>query len=87
VAGVVNQDVDRNALLAEPLMQLDDCRNIRQIDLLHDDIDAVPLAQSVGEGFKSVQPARHENQRMALRGILAGEFLAEAARSAGDENP
>jgi hypothetical protein len=24
---------------------------------------------------------------MALRGILAGEFLAEAARSSSDENP
>src|SRR5436853_395820 len=28
VAGVVDQDVDRNASLTESLMQLDDCRNI-----------------------------------------------------------
>jgi hypothetical protein len=39
--GVVDQDVDRNALLAKAPWQLDDCRNIREIDLLHHDIDAV----------------------------------------------
>jgi hypothetical protein len=87
VASVVDQDVDRNASVVDPLMQLDDCRNILQIDLLHDDFDAVPLAQCLGKCFKPVQPARHQNQRMALLGILAGELLAEAARCAGDENP
>jgi len=87
VAGVIDQDVDRNLSLAKPLMQVDDCRNIREIDLLHHDIDAVPLAQLLGEGFKSVQPARDQNQRMALRRVLAGELRAEAARCAGDENP
>jgi hypothetical protein len=85
VAGVVDQDVDRNALLAKPPIQVDDCRNIRKIDLLHDDIDAVMLAQFLGEGFKSVQPARHQNQGMALRRVLAGELRAEAARCPGDE--
>src|SRR5688572_3306229 len=68
-------------------MQLDDGRNIREIDLLHDDIDTVLLAQSLGERFKSVQPARDHNQRMALRRGLAGQLRAEAARCAGDENP
>src|SRR5881296_1165293 len=68
-------------------MQVDDCRNIREIDSLHDDIDAVLLAQLLGESFKSVQPARDQNQRMALRRVLAGELRAEAARCAGDENP
>jgi hypothetical protein len=41
MTGVVDQDVDRNALLAEVPMQLDDCRNIRKIDLIHHDVDAV----------------------------------------------
>ena len=63
-------------------MQFDDCRNIRMIDLLHDDFDAVLLAQCLGECFKPVQPARHQNQRMALLGILAGDFLAETSRCA-----
>ena len=87
VAGVVDQDVDRNASLADPPVQLDDRGNIREIDLFHDDIDAVPLAQCLGECLKSVHTARHQNKRMALLGILPGELLAEAARCAGDENP
>ena len=40
VAGVVDEDVNRNASLAKSLMQLDDCRNIRKIHLLHDDLNA-----------------------------------------------
>jgi hypothetical protein len=63
MTGVVDQDVDRNALLAEALMQLNDCRNIREIDLLHHDVDAVPPAQCVGECLKPVQPARHQDHR------------------------
>jgi hypothetical protein len=35
MTGVIDQDVDRNAFLAEAPMQLDDRRNIREIDLLH----------------------------------------------------
>ena len=87
MTGVVDQNVDRNAALAEPLMQLGDCRNIRKIDLLHDDLNAVLPAQCLGEFLQPVQPARHQHQRMALSGILAGELRAEAARGAGDENP
>ena len=87
VTSVVDQDVDRNASFAEPLMQLDDCGKIREIDALHHDIDAVPLPQCLGECLKPVQPARHQNQRMALRGILPGELRAEAARRAGNEHP
>jgi hypothetical protein len=41
MAGVVDQDIDRNASLLEAPMQLDDCRNIREIDLLRRDVDAV----------------------------------------------
>ena len=44
VAGVVNQNVDRNASLTEPLVQLDDCCYIRKIYLLHNDINAGLLA-------------------------------------------
>jgi hypothetical protein len=41
MAGVVDQDVDRNASLLEAPMQVDDGCNIREIDLLHHDVDAV----------------------------------------------
>jgi hypothetical protein len=44
VASVVDQDVDFNSSRTEPLMQLDDCRNICKIDLLNDDLDAELLA-------------------------------------------
>jgi hypothetical protein len=37
--------------------------------------------------LKPVEPARDQNKRIALLGILPGELLAEAARRAGDENP
>ena len=87
MSGVVDQDVNRNASFAQPLMQLDHCRKIREIDALHHDIDAVLLPQCLGECVKTIQPASHQNQRMALRGILPGELRAEAARRAGDEHP
>jgi len=44
VASVVDQNVDLNSALMEPLMQLDDCRNIRKIDLLNNDFDAELLS-------------------------------------------
>jgi hypothetical protein len=53
---------------------------------LHDDIDGVLLAQFVGEGFEPVQPTRHQNQRVALRRVLAGSetgVTMEAWNSAG----
>src|ERR1700759_4212000 len=45
------------------------------------------LAYCLGECLQPVQPACHQDQWMSLLGILAGEFLAEAARCARDENP
>jgi hypothetical protein len=50
-------------------MRLDDGRNIREIDLLHDDIDAVLPAQSVslsgilcvGHNMRSVHAPKTEN--------------------------
>ena len=78
MAGVVDQDVDLNAALTETLVQLDDRRNVRQIDLLHDDLDVELLSKRLGDSLKPVQPARDKNQRMALLGILAGELLAKA---------
>jgi hypothetical protein len=47
----------------------------------------VLLAEGFSESLQPVQPARHQNQRMALLGILAGELLAKATGCAGDENP
>jgi hypothetical protein len=41
MAGVVDQDVDGNALVVEALMQLEDCCNVREISWLHHDLDAV----------------------------------------------
>ena len=72
MTGVVDQDVDCDALLADAPMQLDDCRNIRDIDLLHHDVDAVLPAECLGECLKPGEPARHQDQRVALLGILAG---------------
>src|SRR4051794_11546388 len=34
VAGVIDQEIDLNATLMEPLVQLNDRRNVREIDLL-----------------------------------------------------
>jgi hypothetical protein len=87
MTGVVDQDIDGDATLAEPLVQLDDGRDVRQINLLHDDLGAEPAAQILAEGLEPVQPAGNQNEGMALLGILAGELLAETARCAGNENP
>ena len=76
MAGVVDQDVNRNVPLAESFLQSNDCRDIGKINLLHDDLNLVLLAKCFRESLQPVQPARDKNQRMALLGILAGELLA-----------
>jgi hypothetical protein len=55
--------------------------------LLNHDLDAELLVQRLGDFLQPVQPARYQNQRKALCGILACELLAEATRCARDENP
>jgi hypothetical protein len=87
VPGVVDQDVNRNAPLAQPLLQSDDCRDIGKVNLLHNDLNPVLLAEDFSESLQPVQAARDQNQRMALFGVLAGELLAKATGCAGDENP
>ena len=87
MARVVDQDIDYNAPLAKPLLQSDDCRDIGKINLLHDDFNAMLLAERFSESLQPVQPARDQNQRMALLGVLTGELLAKATRCAGDKNP
>jgi hypothetical protein len=87
VASVVYQDVDRNPSLAEPLMQLDDGRNIRKIDLLDDDVDAICLAQFGRQRLQLLEPARHKNKRPTLCGVLPGELFAETTRRPGDQRP
>jgi hypothetical protein len=87
MAGVVDQDVDRNAPVTEARMESNNCRDIGKINLLNNDLDAVLLAQYFSEFLQPFEPARHQNQRMTFPGILAGELLAEATGRAGDENP
>jgi hypothetical protein len=87
VAGVVDQDVDRNPSLAKPLMQLDDGRNIRKIDWLDDDVDAMSLAQLGRQRLQFLDAARHKNKRPTLCGVLPSELFAETTRRARDENP
>ena len=87
VPGVVDQDVNCNASLAKPLLQSDDCRDIGKINLLHNDLDAVFLANGFSDCLQPVESARDQDQRMTLLGVLAGELLAKTTRCAGDENP
>jgi hypothetical protein len=87
VAGVVDQDVDRNPSLAKPLMQLDDGRNIRKIDWLDDDVDAMSLAQLGRQHLQFLDAARYKNKRPTLCGVLPGELFAETTRRARDEHP
>jgi hypothetical protein len=87
VAGVVDQNIDRNAALTETLLQANDCRNIGKIDLLYDDFRAVLLAECFSEVLQPVEPTSHQDQGMALFRVLTGELLAETARCARDENP
>jgi hypothetical protein len=87
VTGVVDQDVNFNAPLAQPLLQSDDCRDIGKINLLHDDLNPMLLAECFSESLQPVESARDQDQRMALLGVLTGELLAEAARCSRDENP
>ena len=61
MAGVVDQDVDLSSRRTEPLMQLDDGRNVGKIDLLNDDLDAELLVQRLGEFLQPVQPARYQD--------------------------
>ena len=68
-------------------MKLADCRNVLQIDLLHDDLNSELPAKRIGESSQPVQPARHQYQRVTALGILTGKLFAEAARCACNENP
>ena len=86
VVGIVYQDVDRNPSLAKPLMQLDDGRNIRKIDLLDDDVDATSLAQLGRQRLQFLDAARHKNKRPTFCCVLPGELFAETTRRARDEN-
>ncbi|HMJ87190.1 MAG TPA: hypothetical protein VK504_28620 [Vicinamibacterales bacterium] len=68
-------------------MQLDDGRDIREIDLLDDDVDAISLAQLGRQRLQFLEPARHKDKRPTLCGVLPGELFAETTRRARDENP
>ncbi len=68
-------------------MQLDDGRNIRKIDLLDDDVDAICLAQLGRQCLQLLLPARHKNKRPTLCGVLPGELFAETTRRPGDQCP
>src|ERR1044071_6561691 len=70
MASVVDQDVYRNAPFAKPLLQLDDGGDIGKIDLLHNDLNSVLLAELFSQNLQPVQAARDQNQRMALLGVL-----------------
>ena len=80
-------DVAAIIRLQERLRERGIAIDIGKINLLHDDLNAVLLANGLGDGLKPVQTTRHQDQRMALLGVLAGELLAEATRCARDENP
>ena len=68
-------------------MQLDDGRNIRKIDLLDDDVDAISFAQLGRQPLQLLDAARHENKRPTLCSVLPGELLSETTRRARDEHP
>jgi hypothetical protein len=61
MAGVVDQDVDRDATVTQPLMQPDNCPDIGKINLLHHDLNAMLLANGLGDYLKPVQTARHQD--------------------------
>jgi len=50
-------------------MQLDDARNIRKIDLLDDDVDAISFAQLGRQPLQLLDAARHENKRNPFNGF------------------
>jgi hypothetical protein len=87
MTGVVDQDLNRDSALAKACVQPGDGGNVRQIDLLHDDIGAVLLVQHRRQGLQSIEPACHQNQRVAPRRILPGELFAKTAGRSSDENP
>ena len=85
----IGPDNDKN-LLAIPRKQRAVVRQSLDKGLegrVDDDIDLILLAERFGESLKPIQATCHQNQRMALLGILAGELLAKATRCAGDHNP
>ena len=87
MTGVIDQNVDDNATRTKPFLQANDRRDIGKIDLLHHDLDAVLLPERFGESLQPVESPRYQDECMTLLGVLAREFLAEAARCARDENP
>jgi hypothetical protein len=87
MASVVDQNVNRDATLTQPPLESDDCRDIGKINLLHDDLDSVLLAEGFRESFQPVKSPGDQNQRMIPLGILAGELLAKATGCAGYEDP
>ena len=68
-------------------MQLDDGCNVRKIDLLDDDVDAISLAQLGRQRLEFLDAARHEDKGPTVCGVLPGELFAETTRRARDENP
>jgi len=56
-----------------------DGRDIGKINLLHDDLNAMLLAEGFSESLQPVKSPRHQDQRMTLLGVLPRELLAEAA--------
>jgi hypothetical protein len=61
MSSVVDQDVNRNAPLAESFLQSNDRRDIGKIDLLHDDLNTVLLTERFSESLQPVQAARDQN--------------------------
>jgi hypothetical protein len=87
VAGVVDQNIDRNSPIAESFMQAHGRRDIGEVNLLHHDLTAVLLAEGLGQSFQPVETTSDQDQRMTLFGVLSGKLLAETARCARNEDP
>jgi len=49
-------------------------------------LDAIPVAELLGQGIEPVPSACHQHQVMLLGGVAAGELLADPRRRTGDES-
>ena len=87
VSGIVDQQVDHQALRVRPGLEGRRSIGRGQVHRLHDDPHLVLAPQPLGQLFHRLRAAGHENHIGPLCGEEHRELHTKSARRAGDERP